>query len=151
MRGSLIYLDMCCFNRPYDAQTQLRVRLETDAKLRLQEMIKNKELSLVWSYILDYETSLNPFLERKQTIESWRFLAAVRVMESESVIVLAEDYVASGIKEFDALHVACAQTAQAILFVSTDDRLLNKLRSAQGIKAVTPLDALAYLEKWHEN
>lgn len=151
MRASLIYLDMCCFNRPYDMQTQLRVRLETEAKLRIQEMIRKQELSLAWSYILDFETSLNPLLERKQTIASWRFLATVRVMESETVIAMAEDYVARGIKVYDALHVACARTAHATLFVSTDDRLLSKLRSEQDIKAVTPLDALADLEKWHEN
>ncbi len=66
----LVYLDMCCFNRPYDAQTQLRIRLETEAKLRIQEMIRNLEISLVWSYILDYEASFNPFEARRQVIES---------------------------------------------------------------------------------
>ena len=28
-----IYLDNCCYNRPFDEQTQLRIRLETEAKL----------------------------------------------------------------------------------------------------------------------
>jgi hypothetical protein len=32
-----IYLDMCCFNRPDDNQTQARVHLETGAKLLLQQ------------------------------------------------------------------------------------------------------------------
>jgi hypothetical protein len=41
----LVYLDMFCFNRPYDAQTQLRIRLETEAKLRIREMIRNMEIS----------------------------------------------------------------------------------------------------------
>lgn len=116
---------MCCFNRPYDVQSQLRVRLETEAKLRIQEMIRNQELSLVWSYILDYETSFNPFEERKQVIESWRYIAEVRIMDSEALIALAEAYMQCGIKSFDALHVACARSAQATLFVSTDDRLLG--------------------------
>ena len=28
-----IYLDMCCFNRPYDDQSQARIRIETEAKV----------------------------------------------------------------------------------------------------------------------
>lgn len=124
----LVYLDMCCFNRPYDAQAQLRIRLETEAKLHIQEMIRNEEISLVWSYILDYEASFNPFEERRQAIESWRYFAKVRVMENESVIAIAEPCIQRGVKSFDALHVACAKYAKATLFVTTDDRLLSKVR-----------------------
>ena len=32
-----IYLDNCCYNRPYDDQSQIRVSLETQAKLYTQE------------------------------------------------------------------------------------------------------------------
>ena len=147
----LVYLDMCCFNRPYDAQTQLRIRLETEAKLRIQEMIRNEEISLVWSYILDYEVSFNPFEERRQVIESWRYFSKVHVMEDESVISLAEPYIKRGVKSFDALHVASARYANATLFITTDDRLLSKIRIDKAIKAVNTLDALAYLEKWYED
>ena len=45
-----IYLDNCCYNRPYDDQSQLRISLETQAKLQIQNMIKNKELQLASSY-----------------------------------------------------------------------------------------------------
>lgn len=38
-----VYLDNCCFNRPFDDQTSLIVQFETDAKLRIQELIKQKE------------------------------------------------------------------------------------------------------------
>ena len=47
-----IYLDNCCFNRPFDDQSQIRIRLESEAKLTIQELIQTGELSLVWSYIL---------------------------------------------------------------------------------------------------
>lgn len=32
----LIYLDICCFNRPFDDQSDLIVRLQTEAKLHVQ-------------------------------------------------------------------------------------------------------------------
>ncbi len=42
----LIYLDTCCFNRPYDDQMQINARLETEAKLSIQEHVKRGQLDL---------------------------------------------------------------------------------------------------------
>ena len=64
-----IYLDNCCLNRPFDNQLDIKIRLETEAKLYIQYLIKKKKLQIVWSYILDFENSKNPFEERKQQIE----------------------------------------------------------------------------------
>ncbi len=46
-----VYLDNCTFNRPFDDQTQIRISLETEAKLYIQERIRDRTLELVWSYI----------------------------------------------------------------------------------------------------
>ena len=35
-----VYLDNCCYNRPFDDQTQLKVRLETEAKLFVQQLMR---------------------------------------------------------------------------------------------------------------
>lgn len=37
-----IYLDMCCYNRPYDDQSQLKVALETQSKLHIQHLIEDR-------------------------------------------------------------------------------------------------------------
>ena len=63
-----VYLDNCCWNRPFDDQAQVRVRLETEAKLEIQRRIKEGEIELAWSYILDYENQANPFEERREAI-----------------------------------------------------------------------------------
>ena len=52
---------MCCYNRPYDDQSQMKIALETQSKLQIQNMVKEGKLELVGSYILDYEASRNPF------------------------------------------------------------------------------------------
>ncbi len=39
-----IYLDNCCFNRPYDDQDQIKIRLESEAKLEIQARIKKGEI-----------------------------------------------------------------------------------------------------------
>jgi len=63
-----VYLDNCTFNRPYDDQTQLKVSLETQSKLHIQNLIKEGRLDLVGSYTLDYEISRNPFEMRRKSI-----------------------------------------------------------------------------------
>lgn len=67
-----IYLDNCCYNRPYDDQTQLRISLESQAKLHIQDMIKDGKLELVASYVLTYENSRNRFVVKRTAIS--RFL-----------------------------------------------------------------------------
>ncbi len=56
-----------------------------------------------------------------------------------------------GIRNFDALHVACSIAGKADVFVTTDDHLLKRLRDAGGVVTMLPQDALAFLEKWYEN
>lgn len=63
-----IYLDNCSYNRPYDDQSQIRIYLETQAKLHIQDLIRENRLELVTSYVLDYENSNNRSLQKKATI-----------------------------------------------------------------------------------
>jgi hypothetical protein len=78
-----IYLDNCCFNRPYDDQSHLRIRLESEAKLKIQEEIRTGNYKLIWSYILDYENSKNPFMERKQQIAKLREMPVLSVAKRQ--------------------------------------------------------------------
>ena len=52
-----IYLDNCCFNRPYDDQSQFKITMETRAKLHIQREIMNGKYELVCSSMLEYENS----------------------------------------------------------------------------------------------
>ena len=38
-----VYLDNCCYNRPFDEQAQLSVHLETEAKLEIQRQMRSGE------------------------------------------------------------------------------------------------------------
>ena len=147
----LIYLDLCCFNRPWDDQSSSRVRLETEAKLLLQDRVRLGATSLVWSYALTYENNFNPHRERRETIAAWQQLAISTVQASEEVVVIAQQLEADGATALDALHVACAIHAGAALFVTTDDRLLRIVRRRTDIVAQLPQEALAKLEQWYEN
>ena len=146
-----IYLDMCCFNHPYDDQTQPRIRIETETKVVIQQKIKNAECELLWSSILDFECAKNPFEEHRIAILNWRNIASAMVMVDESVLERATSLMTCGVGKYDALHVACSVAGEAELFVTADDRLLKRLRAADVVVAMLPQDALAFLEKWYEN
>ncbi len=134
-----IYLDNCCFNRPFDDQSQLRIRLEAEAKLKIQEDIRSNIHELIWSYLLDYENSRNPFRERKEQIAQWNKYALVDVEECEEVINIAVKLEVIGIKELDSLHIACAMTAKADYFLTTDDGILRKALKVEGVKVTDPI------------
>ena len=120
-----IYLDNCCYNRPYDDQSQLKIQLETQAKLKIQHDIKQGDYKLVWSYVMEYENSNNPFEEKKRAIAPWKDIADENIVESESILQYAEGLADKGIKTYDALHVACAVEAGCDYFLTTDKKLLN--------------------------
>ena len=131
-----VYLDNCCFNRPFDDQSQLLVRLETEAKLFVQEGIKDGTFELVWSYILEQENKDNPFERRREAIATWKRRAKVDVDESEKVIQIAEAYLNRGLKPKDSLHVACAIVAKADYLITTDNGMLK--RTNEQIQIVNP-------------
>ena len=120
-----IYLDNCCFNRPYDNQSQPRVRLETQAKLYIQKMVFEMYIELVWSYVLKYENSRNPFEAKKNAIARWEKLSSSFVTMSDEIVATAEQITATGIKATDALHIACAIAGNCHYFITTDKRLLG--------------------------
>ncbi|MCK5720009.1 MAG: PIN domain protein, partial [Thiomargarita sp.] len=112
-----VYLDNCCFNRPFDDQSFLTIQLETEAKLYIQEEIKLGHISLAWSYILDFENSVNPFVERRIEIQKWKDLADSFVSETKEILLIMDNLVSIGLKSLDALHIACAISLECEYFI----------------------------------
>ena len=131
-----IYLDNCCFNRPFDDQSQVKIHIEAQAKLDIQKNIKQGNYDLVWSYILEYENEMNPFEERKESIIKWKNIAKEKIVATSDIISLAESICNQGIKPKDALHISCAIYAKCKYFITTDRLLLNK--NVNGIKIINP-------------
>ena len=134
-----IYLDNCCFNRPFDSQSHLRIRLETEAKLHIQGEVRAGRYQLVWSYLLDYENGRNPFRERREQIAKWRRYAVVDIAASDELIAQAELLGRLGVRNLDALHLACALLAGATCFLTTDDGILKKANLIQGVRVLDPI------------
>ncbi len=134
-----LYLDNCCFNRPFDDQSHLRIRLEAEAKMRIQEEILSGSYDLVWSYLLSYENSKNPFRERREQIAKWQIHSGEYVEESEELLRVAKVLLGHGLKKIDALHLACAIVVGADFFLTTDDGILKKAALVLDIQINDPI------------
>jgi len=143
-----VYLDNCTFNRPFDDQSYIRVKIETEAKLYVQEKIKDGELELVWSYILDFENEQNPYDDRKNAIKKWKRFACVDIEETSSLLAKAKKLKKIGLKAKDALHVASAIEGNAHYFLTTDDKILKKLSKFPEIQVIDPIEFVKVFENY---
>ena len=133
-----VYLDNCCFNRPFDDQASLVVYMETEAKLHVQDLIRQDELKLCWSFVLDYENGMNPFDEVRNRIAAWKTLARDDCNLSNEIASKAAQLMSLGLRQMDASHIACAIYLGADYFLTTDKKVLNK-RIAE-IPVINPID-----------
>jgi predicted nucleic acid-binding protein len=138
MNKTRIYLDNCTYNRPFDDKTQLTIRMEAEAKLQIQEDIRNGIYELVWSYMNEFENNDNPYSDRREQIGRWEVLASKLIAYTPQIETQANAIMTLGIKKKDAVHIACALAANADYFITTDKKILNKV--VAGITIINPID-----------
>ena len=142
-----VYLDTNIFNRPFDDQSYVRIRLETIAILAIFQHIKRGDLVLLWSFMIDFENSLNPYPDNRAEISLMVSLAGRRIAPDEAIRTLAQGYEKKGIKPRDALHLSCAVHGGADIFISCDDKLIKRAKLMQfPIQVINPVDFSYSLE-----
>lgn len=121
-----LYLDVCCLNRPFDDQSQTRVRLEAEAVLSVLEMAEAGRAEVLGSDIIDDEISQNPDAERREKVGLLLRAAGSCVVLTPTIENRAKELERWNIPPLDALHLASAENAQADFFLTTDDNLLRR-------------------------
>lgn len=147
-----VYLDNCCYNRPYDDQNYLSISLETQAKLLIQLLIEEKRLELASSFILDYENSCNPYRDRRIAVKNFldgNVSDYIGSEKSEEVIIKAEIVMAKGVKMKDSCHIICAEMMKCDYLLSTDKRMLKY--KSDTVKLLNPIEFIDLLNGGNEN
>ncbi|EKQ69195.1 hypothetical protein OsccyDRAFT_1813 [Leptolyngbyaceae cyanobacterium JSC-12] len=121
-----IYLDVCCLNRPFDDQSQARIRVETEAVLAILERCETGEWELTISEVVEIEVAQIADPDRRQRIEEAMLMARSRLIVDDMAAQRGEELQNLGFQGFDALHLACVEIGQVDVFLSTDDRLLRR-------------------------
>lgn len=128
-----LYLDMCCFKRPFDDQRQPRVRRETEAVSTIIGQAEQARFALVRSPALLVENDANPREDRRLAAALWMEGAAIQVTHSSEVEVRARELSTLGFAPLDALHVAYAEAAGARILLTCDDGMSSLGRRHAGI------------------
>ncbi|HAA32107.1 MAG TPA: hypothetical protein DCE56_35915 [Cyanobacteria bacterium UBA8553] len=148
---SLIYLDVCCLNRPFDDLTQERIRLEAEAVLLILNRCQSGRLELLGSEAIDFEIARIPDADRRQRVLALASLVTSRIAVSEAIENRARELQEQGFHSLDSLHLACAEVGKADAFLTTDDRLLRRsIRNTAIIQVPSANPVLWLMETIHD-
>lgn len=123
-RRMKIYLDNCCYNRPFDDQTQDRIYLESEIILMILRRGENGWYRIIGSDILDLEIENMKNDVKKQRVKKLYEMADIHIQYTSEIRQSAKNIMSiSNIKNFDSLHIASAEYAGADIMLTTDDKL----------------------------
>ena len=142
-----IYLDTCCLNRPFDDQTQERIRLESEAVLAILSRIEKGDWDWIGSEVLMDEIEQTPDTQKLSRARLLSGFIKQMVEIGEAEIERSKELQGEGFKEFDSLHLACAENAKADVFLSTDDRLLKLAKRISNRLHIRVENPLAWVEE----
>ncbi len=126
-----IYLDTSVYNRPFDDQLQPRIWLETMAFFMILQLIEKEEVDLIASSVIAFENSKNPFPERRKWVTSCFNFIRQNLFLNADIRKRAAELEKQGIKPFDALHLASAESGNSEYFLTCDDRVIKRYKGKQ--------------------
>ena len=140
-----IYLDTCCLNRPFDDQAQERIRLETESVMIILSHLQRKEWAWLGSQALEIEIDRASDADQRSRLQRIAGYVGQVAAIGQKELDRASELEKLGFSGFDAVHLACAESGGADIFLSTDDRLLKRAKRFSKkirVKVANPLDWL---------
>jgi len=137
-----IYLDNCCYSRPFDDQKQEKINFESKAIESILNKHIKKELEIYTSMAVDYEISKISDIEKKSQVEGLYDTMEIQNIEyTPQIRKRAIELKQYNIKEMDALHLAFAESTKVDYVITTDRLLLNGAKRADlKIKVINPIE-----------
>jgi len=151
----IIYLDTCCYCRPYDYLIQLNMRMELIAIRSVISICETEGFPIIGSPVLALEISnirsdeirrmVKDFYTRTVT-QTLPLTAEVRV---RAAALQAGGFNVGGLKTQDAYHAALAEAARADYLLTTDVKF-EKRAAKLGVKTmvINPINFIQEYSKW---
>ena len=125
-----IYLDSCCFNRPFDDLSDDKVRFESEAVLTIINNCENGIWDIFESDVLDDELDRMTNSIKKQKVLELYSSTSIYVEINDEIINRAKEFHKLNITPFDALHLASAEYGGADVLLTTDKKILNQSKKS---------------------
>jgi predicted nucleic acid-binding protein len=137
-----LYLDNCCYNRPYDDQTQEKIHIEGEAILAIINICKQNNDEIIGSFALDLEINQIGDIEKREKVKYFY----------DQTITTKTDYTANilkrvkelseqaNIRTLDRFHLSFAEYSDVDIFLTTDTKF-EKASSKLNLrmKVINPL------------
>ena len=103
-----LYLDNCCYSRPFDPPANSTIVFESAAKILIQTLISNRKIALVSSFVVYEEVLAIINKENRKLIISFLDNAEVYIAKDklDEVLKIASEIEKTGVKYMDASHIA---------------------------------------------
>ena len=137
MKRSLIYMDNCCFNRPFDDLSNDKVRFESESVLTIINYCEQDIWDLCSSDVLYDEIDRMDDIVKKEKVLTLYNSATVDIEINDNIIRRASDLMQTNIRPFDALHIASAEARHADIFLTTDKKLINASKRVKASVRIT--------------
>jgi predicted nucleic acid-binding protein len=121
---------------------QARIRLEAEAVLIILAQCEAGQWEWIGSEVVHIEIDRTPDPERRRRVRSLTFHVHHLVTVGQPEAERAQQLELLGIATYDALHLACAESEEVDVFLTTDDRLLRKsvaLKNQLRVRVENPL------------
>lgn len=121
-----IYFDVSCLNRPFDDQSQARIRMESEAITSIFDEIDAGRWEEVSSRMAEIEVQAIPDETRRRRVTE--LLPDGRMKLTRRTFSRARHFVNLGLGAADAVHLAAAEQLQADVLLTCDDRFFRRSR-----------------------
>jgi len=143
-----IYMDVCCYNRPFDDQSQDRIQIESNAVLLILNHCQSGEWLLYGSDAIKYEIANIKDEIKRQKVEKLFLIASEHIVSEKSINARAKELNSIGLGALDSLHLAYSEYASVDVFLTTDDALVNKSKAVSilKVKVINPVQWILEVE-----
>lgn len=137
-----LYLDNCCYNRPFDDLEQEKINLEANAIENIFRKHINKEVEIYKSMAVDFEISkIKSDTKRRQVEDLYDAMDLSKITYSHEIKQRALELKQYNIKDMDSLHLAFAESKDIDYFITTDKLLINASKRANlKVKVINPVE-----------
>ena len=124
-----IYLDTCCYSRPYDDKRQPQILREVSAIETILGYLQSRQWHWITSEVIVFEVNRNPNLTQREDIKKLLRNAHQYVPVEATEELRSAQLESFRFKPLDALHIACAENANANILLTTDRRMLRRAKN----------------------
>lgn len=113
----------------FDDLSQARVYFEAEAVLAIIAKCKIGDWRLVSSNIINLELAKSSDMAKLSRVNELYSTAVDHIQLTTQAAELARTFESGGLKPFDSLHLALAETASVDVFLTVDDKLLRTAKT----------------------